>query len=146
MIRIRVWATATAARHLLAAFDHAHGVVLGQVEVGAKTNEIPLFTALLEHIEITYAVVTADALHAQRGHARYLARRGAHYVITVKRNQPGLHAQLAALPWRDVPVAYTKRERGHGRTERRTLKVTSVAKGLAFPTPPRPSRSCAAAT
>jgi predicted transposase YbfD/YdcC len=30
-------------------------------------------------------------------------------------------------------VAYTRRERGHGRTERRTLKVTSVARGLAFP-------------
>jgi predicted transposase YbfD/YdcC len=119
-------------RHLLAAFDHAHGVVLGQVEVGAKTNEIPLFTTLLDHIEITGAVITADALHAQREHARYLARHGAHYVITVKRNQPGLHAQLAALPWRDVPVAYTKRERGHGRTERRTLKATAVARGLAL--------------
>jgi hypothetical protein len=32
-----------------------------------------------------------------------------------------------------VPVAYDKRERGHGRTERRTLKVTAVARGLAFP-------------
>jgi len=99
-------------RHLLAAFDHAHGAVLGQVEVGAKTSEIPLFTALLDRIEITDAVITADALHAQREHARYLARRGAHYVITVKRNQPGLYAQLAALPWREVPVAYTKREHG----------------------------------
>jgi predicted transposase YbfD/YdcC len=120
-------------RHLLAAFDHAHGVVLGQVEVGAKTNEIPLFSTLLDRIGITGAVITADALHAQRDHATYLARRGADYLLIVKRNQPGLHAQLAALPWRDVPVAYTKRERGHGRTERRTLKVTSVAKGLAFP-------------
>ena len=120
-------------RHLLAALDHAHGVVLGQVEVGAKTNEIPLFTTLLDRLDIQDAVITADALHAQREHARYLARRGAHYVITVKRNQPGLHAQLAALPWRDVPVAYDKRERGHGRRERRTLKVTSVARGLAFP-------------
>ena len=53
--------------------------------------------------------------------------------VIVKRNQPSLHAQLAALPWRDVPVAYDKRERGHGRTERRTLKVTAVARGLAFP-------------
>ena len=51
----------------------------------------------------------------------------------VKRNQPGLHAQLAALPWRDIPVACQDRERGHGRTERRTLKVTAVARGLAFP-------------
>jgi hypothetical protein len=87
-------------RHLLAAFDHAHGVVLGQLEAGAKTNEIPLFTALLDRMDITGAVITADALHAQREHARYLARRGAHYVITVKRNQPGLHAQLAACPGR----------------------------------------------
>jgi predicted transposase YbfD/YdcC len=120
-------------RHLLAALDHGHGVVLGQLEVEAKTNEIPLFTTLCDRIEITDAVITADALHAQREHARYLARRGAHYVITIKRNQPGLHAQLAALPWRDVPAAYDKRECGHGRHERRTLKVTAVARGLAFP-------------
>ena len=120
-------------RHLLAAFDHAHGVVLGQAEVGAKTNEIPLFTALLDRLDIADAVITADALHAQRSHATYLAGRGAHYLLIVKRNQPSLHAQLAALPWRDVPVAYDKAEHGHGRTERRILKVTSVAKGLAFP-------------
>ncbi len=108
-------------------------MVLGQVEVDTKTNEIPMFTALLDRMDITGAVITADALHAQRSHAEYLARRGAHYLLIVKRNQPGLHAQLAVLPWRDVPVAYTKRERGHGRTERRTLKITSVARGLAFP-------------
>jgi predicted transposase YbfD/YdcC len=120
-------------RHLLAALDHAHGVVLGQADVDVKTNEIPMFSALLDHIEINDAVITADALHAQHAHAEYLHQRGAHYLLIVKRNQPGLHAQLAALPWRDVPVAYTKRERGHGRTERRTLKITAVARGLAFP-------------
>jgi Transposase DDE domain len=48
--------------------------------------------------------------------------------------QPARSArQLAALPWRDVPAAYTKAERGHGRAGRRTLKITSVAAGLAFP-------------
>jgi predicted transposase YbfD/YdcC len=120
-------------RHLLAAFDHARGVVLGQVEVGAKTNEIPLFSTLLDRIDIAGAVITADALHAQRDHATYLAGRGAGYLLIVKRNQPNLYGQLAALPRRDVPVAYDKRERGHGRTERRTLKVTSVKAGLAFP-------------
>jgi predicted transposase YbfD/YdcC len=121
-------------RHLLAALDHGHGVVLGQVDVEAKTNEIPMFTTLLDHIDLAGAVVTADALHAQRAHAEYLAgQRGAHYLITIKRNQPGLHAQLAALPWRHVPVACQAREKGHGRAERRTLKVTTVAAGLAFP-------------
>jgi predicted transposase YbfD/YdcC len=119
--------------HPLAALDHAHGLVLGQAEVDAKANEITMFTTLLDRIEINGAVITADALHAQRDHARYLARRGAQYVITVKGNQPGLHAQLAALPWRQVPVAYQAREHGHGRAERRTLKIASVAAGLTFP-------------
>jgi hypothetical protein len=72
-------------------------------------------------------------MHAQRGHATYLASRSAHYLFTVKRNQPGLFAQLAALPWRQVPVAHNARERGHGRDERRILKITAVATGLAFP-------------
>jgi hypothetical protein len=49
-------------RHLLAALDHAHGVVLGQVEVDAKTNEIPMLPALLDRIAIGGAVITADAL------------------------------------------------------------------------------------
>jgi len=121
-------------RHLLAALDHQHGVVLGQADVEAKTNEIPLFTTLLDHVDLAGTVVTADALHAQRAHAEYLAgQRGAHYLITVKRNQPGLHAQLAGLAWRHVPVACRTRDKGHGRAGRRTLKVTAVAAGLAFP-------------
>ena len=121
-------------RHLLAALDHAHGVVLGQVDVEAKTNEIPMFATLLDRIDLAGAVITADAMHAQRAHAEYLVtQRGGHYLLTVKRNQPGLHAQLAALPWRQVPVADQASERGHGRTERRTLKITAVAAGLAFP-------------
>ena len=82
---------------------------------------------------IVGAVITADALHAQRSHAEYLAGRGAHYLLVVKRTQPGLHARLTALPWREVPVACDIRERGHGRTEQRTLKITSVARGLPFP-------------
>lgn len=91
--------------------------MLGQVDVAAKTNEIPMFTTVLGRLDLAGAVVTADALHAQRGHASWLQEAGAHYVLTVKRNQPHLHAQLAALPWRDVPIAHEARERGHGRAE-----------------------------
>ncbi len=130
--------------HLLAALDHTHGGVLGQVEVGTKTNEIPLFTTLLDRIDISGAVVTADALHAQRDHARYLHGRGAHYLITVKGNQPSLFTQLKNQPWQQVPMAHESGGRQHGRDEHRTIKVTSVASGLLFPMPPRPSRSDAA--
>lgn len=128
---------ARTARMLMAAFDHTQGLVLGQVEIGVKTNEIPLFSTLLDTVDLTGAVVTADALHAQRDHAEYLvARRGAHYLLTVKANQPSLFAQLAALPWPQIPLADRTRERGHGREETRQLKATALAgpgRELLFP-------------
>jgi predicted transposase YbfD/YdcC len=131
---------AAAQRHLLTVFDHTHGIVLGQVDVDAKTNEVPMLPVLLDQVELAGMVVTADALHAVRSHARYLHGRGAHYVLTVKPNQKTLHAQLARLPWAQIPVAYQSRDRGHGRRETRTLKKTAVAdaagpggKGLLFP-------------
>jgi hypothetical protein len=50
----------------------------------------------------------------------------------VKGNQPALRRQLATLPWREVPVADTAYDRGHGRAEIRRLQVTTIA-GLDFP-------------
>jgi predicted transposase YbfD/YdcC len=121
-------------RHLLAALDHACGVVLGQLDVEAKTNEIPMFATLLDRIDLAGAVITADAMHTQRDHAEFLVQeKDAHYIFIVKKNQPGLHAQLKDLPWRQIPAADIQRYRAHGRAERRALKITTVAAGLAFP-------------
>jgi predicted transposase YbfD/YdcC len=79
-------------------------------------------------------VITADALHTQRDHAVFLARdKQAHYILVVKKNQPGLYGQVKNLPWRQVPVAARQHDRGHGREEHRTLKATAVAAGIAFP-------------
>ena len=78
-------------------------------------------------------MVTADALHTQREHAEWLVTvKQAAYVLLVKANQPSLHQQLKALPWREVPVADHTRDRGHHRVELRRLQVTTVA-GLDFP-------------
>ncbi len=120
-------------RHLLAAVTHGTTIVLGQCNVDGKTNEIPMFSKLLDNIEIRDTVVTADAMHTQTGHATYLAGRSAHYLLTVKGNQPTLRRQLTALPWKDVPVSNTQLDRGHGRQEKRTLKVVTVATGIGFP-------------
>ena len=119
--------------HLLSALCQHTGTVLGQLSVGAKTNEIPLLAKLLDTMDITGAVITADALHTQRGTAEYIASRGAHYILTVKNNQRTLRAQLKALPWKQVPVLATDRERGHGRTATRSLKATEIAVGIGFP-------------
>ncbi len=125
---------ATAARHVLAAAEHTTGIVLASTDVDTKTNEITRFDALLDQIhDLHNVVITADALHCQREHVTYLAHRGAHWIFTVKGNQPGLHQQLTALPWRLVPIADRDTSRGHGRREIRTLKILSVSTGIAFP-------------
>ncbi|QNK82073.1 ISAs1 family transposase [Nakamurella sp. PAMC28650] len=112
-------------RHLLSALTHTAGLVLGQLDVDVKTNEIPMFAELLDNIELLGALVTADAMHCQKIHAKYLVeQRGAHYLLTVKGNQPTLRRRLAQLPWNDVDVTDTQKDRGHGRIEKRTLKVT----------------------
>jgi predicted transposase YbfD/YdcC len=123
------------ARHLMAAIDHHAGVVIGQVEVPGKTNEIPMFSQLCDQIaELDGVVVTADAMHCQKHHADYLVlARRAHYVLTVKNNQPALRKQLKALPWKDIPTGHTSTSRGHGRVEKRTLKAVTVSAGILFP-------------
>ena len=123
--------------HLLGVLDHTTGVVPGQTEVDATTNEITAFTPLLQRIDTACplhgAVITADALHTQDRHARWLHDHGAHYVFIIKANRATLPAQLAELPCRDVPVVDQTRGRGHGRVETRTLQLTAVAAGIEFP-------------
>ena len=123
-------------RHLLAVVDQHARVVLGQVAVAAKASEVHRFPALLDTltgVDLTGVVITADALHTQRGHVEDLHGRGAHWVLTVKGNQPRLRRQLAALPWRQVDLAHRRVETAHGRREIRTLKVVTIAEGIAFP-------------
>lgn len=118
----------------MAAIDHGTGAVLGQVSVAEKSNEIPYFSTLLDGIkDLEGVVVSADALHTQRKHADYLHDRKAHYVLTVKGNQPGLHKQCADLPWKRVRTGNKSVETANGRDIERTVKCVSIAEGINFP-------------
>lgn len=84
--------------HLFAALIHKEAVVIAQREVDHKTNEITELRPLLEDLDLAGAVVTADALHTQRDHAKFLVEeKKADYVFTVKGNQPGTLAKVEAL-------------------------------------------------
>jgi hypothetical protein len=82
-------------RHLLAALDHRTGVVVGQIEVNGKTNEIPMLPILCDWL--------TDTLHCQRSTIEHLVVARAHDVLTAKNNQPTLRAQLAACPDQTFP-------------------------------------------
>ena len=112
--------------HLVAVFDLASGAVLAQREIAHKGGEVALVPRLLDELDLTDVLVTADALHTQRAHADYLHGRGGHYLMTVKANQPRLLRRLQALPWRQIGPAARLRARGHGRVETRTISVVAL--------------------
>jgi predicted transposase YbfD/YdcC len=122
--------------HLLAVLDQHTGTVLGQVDVDGKTNELTRFRPLLEPLDLAGVIVTADALHTQREHARWLAGdKEAAYVFTVKKNQPRLYRQLKALPWAKIPVQDETGAHGHGRYDIRRLQVVTCTGALALDFP-----------
>jgi predicted transposase YbfD/YdcC len=113
--------------HLLAAMDHATRAVVAQHQVNGAPGEVPGFVPLLAGLDLAGMVVTADALHTHAEAAEHLVTgRRAHYLLTVKANQPILLDRCQRLAWHQVPVLDRTRGRGHGRVELRTLKVVSV--------------------
>jgi hypothetical protein len=126
------------------ALDHARSVVLGQVDVEAKTNEIPLFATLLDRIHLAGAVATADALHAQCAHAEYLAgQRGAHYLITVKATSPACTPSSPPCPGVRSPSPTAPASKDTAAPNGAPSKSLPWPSGRPSRTPPRPSRLCA---
>ena len=120
--------------HLFSAMVHGSGVVVGQEEVDQKSNEITALRPLLEDLDITGALVTADALHAQRDHARFIVEeKKAHYLFQVKENQPKLLAAIKAVGEADLSPEHESTSRGHGRVEHRYVRVAKVPEGVDFP-------------
>lgn len=114
--------------YLLAAVTHGTAIVLAERLIGPKTSEVPEFAPLLRDLNGYYPlaghVITADAGHTVRAHARLICGKlAAHYVFTVKLNTRKLWEELDALDWAKVPVQHATEEKGHGRRERRTIQV-----------------------
>jgi len=123
--------------HRLATALPATGVVLLQVEVERKENDIVAAPRLLRQRDLTGMVVTGDAMHTQRAVRIQIVEQGGEYRGTVKDNQPILRQAGAMLFDPDLvafaggPAALDVRsvttvENGHGRREERTITVSSL--------------------
>lgn len=121
---------------LLAGVDHDTATVVGQRQIDGKTNEIPELRTQIAGMDLTDALATADAAHCQKATAEQIVASGGHYLLTLKANQAGLLATVAPLlagtdaEWADR--SHHSAERGHGRTEQRTVRLTTAA-GVDFP-------------
>jgi len=116
-------------RMLVAAVEHASGLVCGQEACDSAGGEIEGVRELLRHLDIEDRVVTLDALHTQRKTARLIVERGGFYLMTVKGNRRELLDDLAAFDWDAKQVAateYATTEKAHGRIETRRCRVIGL--------------------
>jgi predicted transposase YbfD/YdcC len=129
--------TATGRVFLVAAIAHGSGVILGQRQVPDKRGESVVVHDLLAPLDVAGIVLTLDALHTTKRTARMITGRlHAHYLLILKGNQPlAAHAAQALLAGTDTEFAQRttiEDDRGHARTERRTLR-TAPADDTVFP-------------
>lgn len=123
--------------HTITAFATDTRLVLRQMSVGEKSNEIPAVPVLLQLLELEGAVVTLDAMHTQVETAKAIVGAEADYVMSVKQNQPQLHERLSALFEEYAQDDYqieghrqqvSAKQQSHGRTEQRACYVIGAPK------------------
>jgi predicted transposase YbfD/YdcC len=126
--------------HLLAAYLPGEGLVMAEVEVTKKENEIPATPRILKVLDLRGKIVTSDALLTQRKISVQIVEAGGAYVMPVKENQPQLLSDVQTLFAPETCVkgfspatqdfrSAGKTEKGHGRIEKRRLTVSGELKG-----------------
>ncbi len=122
-------ASGTSPLHLVQAFATQARLVLGQIAVDEKSNEISAMPALLELLDLDGRIVTADAMHTQRGTAGAIRAQGGDYVLALKGNQGTLHEDVKLFL--DDPgceeslLTFQSVDDGHGRIETRAAAIST---------------------
>jgi len=123
--------------YLLSVYDVEQAKVMSQVAVGRKENEIIKAPKALKLAEISQKVITADAMHTQRGLATQILGAQSDYVFPVKENQPQLYKNIQSLFAPEYPkpgfgkiqtdfLSAQKVNKGHGRIELRTITTSEM--------------------
>ena len=116
--------------HVVSAFSHVAGLVLGQLACEEKSNEITAIPKLLELLEIKGCIITIDAMGTQKDIAKKIIEKGADYCLSLKENQPELYNDVKLYTESELFTADRKAlkekaqyfktlEKGHGRIEKR---------------------------
>jgi predicted transposase YbfD/YdcC len=131
--------------HMVNAWASKASLVLAQVKVDDKSNEITALPTLLDMLELSGCIVTIDAMGCQKEIAQKVVDKGAHYVLAVKDNQPNLHRKIREMFTyaENVDFAHiesdkdSKTGKGHGRIETRTCWVIEEASHIFYIQGPR---------
>jgi len=130
--------TGQQAIHMVSAWATETRLVLAQVKVDEKSNEITALPDLLHQLPLAGCVVTIDAMGCQREIAQQILDGGGDYVLGLKGNQGTLHEDVARsflLAQQDEGTEHSQAvtiEKGHGRIETRRSRVISDAEVLTW--------------
>ena len=124
---------------MVSAWATDNHLVLGQVKVDEKSNEITAIPELLEVLDLAGCIVTIDAIGTQKAIAERIVAKQADYVLAVRDNQPQLRAEIVDLfqtakefGFKDVPHSHAQTlDKGHGRMETRECWATGDTECLA---------------
>lgn len=124
--------------HMVSAWACANNIVLGQMKVDEKSNEITAIPRLLELLDLKGCLVTIDAMGTQREIAKKIISNGGDYVLALKGNQGGLFEDIKLAFDGATPEKLTERtsdyfetvDKGHGRLETRKYWITDSIEWL----------------
>lgn len=110
--------------HMVSAWSVANEIVLGQIAVGDKSNEITAIPKLIEILDLKGLIVTIDAMGTQTKIAESIKEKGADYILALKGNQGYLKELVeSGFQNRKADLSYETIEKDHGRIETRTCYV-----------------------
>lgn len=122
------------ALHMVSAWGADMGLLLGQRKVDGKSNEITAIPELLRLLHLKGCIVTIDAIGCQKEIAAQLHAHGAHYLLSLKANQPHMHAVVQKHFEADQADSsentYSESFKGHGRQEQRNYCVRPIPEAL----------------
>lgn len=112
--------------HMVSAWANENNLVLGQVKVNEKSNEITAIPELLDKLMIEGSIITIDAMGTQTDIAEKIIKNGADYILAVKENQKQLLEEIIdEFKFSKNIEVNTHVDIGHGRIETRRCSVVS---------------------
>ncbi len=115
--------------HMVSAWANQNNLVLGQVRVNEKSNEITAIPILLETLSIEGNIITIDAMGTQTNIANNIIENGADYILAVKENQRQLLEEIKdEFKFSKDIETDTNIDIGHGRIETRKCSIISEFK------------------
>ena len=113
--------------HMVSAWSNANSMVLGQLKVNDKSNEITAIPALLDLLMIKGCWITIDAMGCQKDIAAKIKDKEAEYILAVKDNQEHLHDDIKeAFEYGKIEQTNEQSNLGHGRIEKRTCRIITA--------------------